>query len=71
MTDVSTTGKWQLMRQFDRILMQQAMQAQNSSIAVSVPLPAPVYRELIKQAQASGQSVVGLMAAILTRAAGQ
>jgi len=74
MPNVSPAQKWQLMRRFDRVLMEQiaahAMPS-NSSIIASVPLPPKVYRNLSKQAEASGQTTADFMASVLTSAARQ
>jgi hypothetical protein len=61
------------MRQFDTILQQQLagnMLSPGSLIVASVPLPPAVYRELRSQAVSAGQTASQLMAAILSRAAG-
>jgi len=74
MTNANAAEKWQLMRQFDRALMQQVADntmPQGSLIIANVPLPPAVFQILSSQAQASGQTTVELMAAILSRAAGQ
>jgi hypothetical protein len=70
----SPPKKWRLMRQFDRVLMQQLAATtlpQGSLIIANVPLPPAVYQALRAQAKAAGQTAAELMAAILTRAAGQ
>jgi hypothetical protein len=61
------------MRQFDKILQQQLaanMMPSGSLIIANVPLPPAVYRELRSQAAAVNQTPAQLMAAILSRAAG-
>ena len=61
------------MRQFDTILQQQLaanMMPLGSLVIANVPLPPAVYRTLRAQAAASGQAPAQLMAAILSRAAG-
>src|SRR3954462_3429315 len=66
--------KWQLLRQFDRVLMQQlaaTAMPPASLIIANVPLPPAVYQNLSGQAEAQGQTAADLMAAILTRAARQ
>jgi hypothetical protein len=71
--NVATADKWHLMRQFDRVLMEQlaanAMPA-GSSVIANVPLSATVYRDLSQQAKISGHSPSEFMATILTTAAG-
>jgi hypothetical protein len=70
---LTASEKWQRMRQFDTILQQQLasnMLAPGSLIVASVPLPPAVYRELRTQAASAGQTASQLMAAILSRAAG-
>jgi len=72
--DASPAEKWQLMRQFDRGLMQQlaaTAMPPGSLIIANVPLPPAVYRNLSGQAEAQGQTATDFMAAILARAAGQ
>jgi hypothetical protein len=73
MPNASTAEKWQLMRQFDRVLMQQLASAmpQGSLIIANVPLQPVIYETLSSRARAAGQTTVDLMAAILSRAAGQ
>src|SRR5215510_4327623 len=71
--NLTASEKWQRMRQFDAILQQQlaaSMLSPGSLIVASVPLPPAVYRELRAQAASAGQTVSQLMAAILSRAAG-
>jgi len=61
------------MRQFETILQRQLaanILAPGTLIIANVPLPPSVYRELRAQAAKSGQSPAQLMAAILSRAAG-
>jgi hypothetical protein len=70
----SPAEKWELMRQFDRVLMQQlavTAMPQGSLIIANIPLPPAVYQNLTSQAEARGQPAADFMAAILTRAAGQ
>jgi hypothetical protein len=72
--DASPVQKWQLVRQFDRVLMQQVAAAampQGAMVIANIPLAPTVYQKLTGQAQASGQTTTDLMAAILARAAGQ
>ena len=72
--DASPAEKWELMRQFDRGLMQQlaaTAMPQGSLIIANVPLPPAVYQNLSNQAETRGQTAADFMAAILTRAAGQ
>jgi len=70
---LTASEKWQRMRQFDAILQQQLaanMLPPGSFIVATVPLPPAVYRELRAQAASAGQTGSQLMAAILSRAAG-
>jgi len=70
----SPAERWQLMRQFDRVLMQQlaaTAMPPGSLIIANVPLPPAVYQNLSGQAEAQGQTAADFMAAILTRAAGR
>jgi len=70
---LTAAEKWQRMRQFDTILQQQlaaGMLSPGSLIVASIPLPPAVYRELRAQATSAGQTASQLMAAILSRAAG-
>jgi len=70
---LSAPEKWRRMRQFDKILQQQLaanMMPSGSLIIANVPLPPAVYRELRSQAAAVNQTPAQLMAAILSRAAG-
>ena len=63
-----------LIRQFDRVLMQQlaaSTMPQGSVIISTVPLPPAVYKALSSQAATGGQTTADFMATILTRAAGQ
>ena len=72
--DAAPAEKWGLMRQFDRVLMQQlaaTAMPQGSLIIANVPLPPAIYENLSGQAKARGQTTADFMAAILTRAAGQ
>ena len=72
--DASPAEKWPLMRQFDRVLMQQLAASAmplGSLIIANVPLPPAIYQNLSGQAEAHGQTTADFMAAILTRAAGQ
>jgi len=70
----SPAERWQLMRQFDRVLMQQlaaTAMPPGSLIIANVPLPPAVYQNLSGQAEAQGQTAADFMAAILPRAAGR
>jgi len=70
----SQAEKWQLLRQFDRVLMQQlaaTAMPPGSLIIANVPLPPAVYQNLSGQAEAQGQTARDFMAAILTRAVRQ
>jgi len=72
--NISATKRWQRIRAFDRVLMQQVAadtMPQGSSIIANVPLPPAVYQTLSNQAKASGQKTMDFFAAILTNAAGQ
>ena len=74
MTTRSTQEKWQLMRQFDRVLMQQlsaTAMPQGSLIVVNVPLAPVIYETLSIQAKASGQQTTDFIAGVLARAARQ
>jgi hypothetical protein len=74
MTNLSTSEKWQRMREFDAILQRQLAantMPPGSLIVANVPLPPLVYRELRSQAAAVNQTPAQLMAAILARAAGR
>jgi hypothetical protein len=73
MANLSAAEKWRLMRQFDSVLQQQLAAntlAPGTLIIANVPLPPPVYRELQSQAAMAGKTPAQLMAAILSRAAG-
>lgn len=70
---LTTSEKWRRIRQFDTILQQQLAAntlAPGTLIIANVPLPPAVYRELRSQAAKVDQSPAQLMAAILSRAAG-
>ena len=72
-TGLSASEKWQRLRQFDNVLQQQLvanMRAPGTLIIANVPLAPAVYRELRSQAAKGNLSPAQLMAAILTRAAG-
>jgi hypothetical protein len=74
MTNISAVEKWHLIRRFDRVLIQQISantMSPETLIIANVPLPPAVYHQLSDQARASGQRTADLMAAILTKAAGQ
>ena len=71
--NLTPSEKWQRMKQFDTILQQQLAADRlppGSLIVASVPLPPAVYRELRAQATSAGKTTSQLMAAILSRAAG-
>jgi hypothetical protein len=73
MADLTVSERWRRMRQFDTILQQQLaanMMPPGSLVIANVPLAPAVYRTLRAQAAASGQAPAQLMAAILSRAAG-
>ncbi len=73
LANLTASEKWRRMRQFDTILQQQLaanMMPPGSLVIANVPLPPAVYRTLRAQAAASGQAPAQLMAAILSRAAG-
>jgi hypothetical protein len=73
MANLTASEKWRRMRQFDTILQQQLaanMMPPGSVVIANVPLPPAVYRELRSQAASAGQTPAQLMAAILSRAAG-
>ena len=73
MASLTASEKWSRMRQFDTILQQQLAAntlAPGTLIIANVPLPPAVYRELRSQAATVDQSPAQLMAAILSRAAG-
>jgi len=70
---LTAAEKWSRIRQFDNILQQQLAAntlAPGTLIIANVPLPPAVYRELRSQAAKVDQSPAQLMAAILSRAAG-
>jgi hypothetical protein len=72
-TSLTASEKWRRIRQFDTILQQQLAAntlAPGTLIVANVPLPPAVYRELRSQAAKVDQSPAQLMAAILSRAAG-
>ena len=72
-TSWTASEKWRRMRQFDASLQQQLAAirpAPGTLIIANVPLPPAVYRELRSQAAKANQSPAQLMAAILSRAAG-
>ena len=70
---LTASEKWRRMRQFDVILQQQIAAntlAPGTLIVANVPLPPAVYRELRSQAVSVDKTPAQLMAAILSRAAG-
>jgi hypothetical protein len=70
---LTASEKWQRMHQFDTVLQQQLTAntlAPGTLIIANVPLSPAVYRELRSQAAKVDQSPAQLMAAILSRAAG-
>jgi hypothetical protein len=70
---LTASEKWRRMRQFDTILQQQLAAntlAPGTLIIANVPLPPAVYRELRSQAAKVDKTPAQLMAAILSRAAG-
>jgi hypothetical protein len=70
---LTASEKWHRMRQFDTILQQQLAAntlAPGTLIIANVPLPPAVYRELRSQAAKVDKTPAQLMAAILSRAAG-
>ena len=70
---LTVSEKWRRIHQFDTILQQQLAAntlAPGTLIIANVPLPPAVYRELRSQAAKVDQSPAQLMAAILSRAAG-
>ncbi len=72
-TGLSASEKWRRIRQFDNVLQQQlaaTLVAPGTLIIANVPLPPAVYRELRNQAAKANLSPAQLMAAILSRAAG-
>ena len=73
MTRLTASEKWRRMRQFDAVLQQQIAAntlAPGTLIIANVPLPPAVYRELRSQAASVDKTPAQLMAAILSRAAG-
>ena len=73
MGSLTAAEKWRRIHQFDTILQQQLaanMLPPGTLIIANVPLPPAVYRELRSQAAKVDQSPAQLMAAILSRAAG-
>ncbi|MFZ0066697.1 MAG: hypothetical protein WAK90_11055 [Pseudolabrys sp.] len=73
LANLSASEKWRLMHQFDTILQQQLAAntlAPGTLIIANVPLPPAVYRELRSQAAKVDQTPAQLIAAILSRAAG-
>jgi hypothetical protein len=73
MASLTASEKWRRMRQFDTVLQQQIAAntlAPGTLIIANVPLPPAVYRELRSQAAKVDKTPAQLMAAILSRAAG-
>ena len=73
MASLTASEKWRRMRQFDTVLQQQLAAntlAPGTLIIANVPLPPAVYRELRSQAARVDKTPAQLMAAILSRAAG-
>jgi hypothetical protein len=73
MASLTASEKWRRMRQFDTVLQQQIAAntlAPGTLIIANVPLPPAVYRELQSQAAKVDKTPAQLMAAILSRAAG-
>jgi hypothetical protein len=73
MPGLTAAEKWHQMRQFDTVLQQQLTAntlAPGTLIIANVPLPPAVYRELRSQAAKADKTPAQLMAAILSRAAG-
>jgi hypothetical protein len=73
MGSLTASEKLRRIQQFDTILQQQLaahMLPPGTLIIANVPLPPAVYRELRSQAAKNDQSPAQLMAAILSRAAG-
>ena len=73
MASLTASEKWRRMRQFDTVLQQQLAVntlAPGTLIIANVPLPPAVYRELRSQAAKVDKTPAQLMAAILSRAAG-
>ena len=70
---LTAAEKWRQMHQFDTVLQQQLTAntlAPGTLIIANVPLPPAVYRELRSQAAKVDKTPAQLMAAILSRAAG-
>jgi hypothetical protein len=73
MPGLTAAEKWRQMHQFDTVLQQQLTAntlAPGTLIIANVPLPPAVYRELRSQAAKVDKTPAQLMAAILSRAAG-
>jgi hypothetical protein len=73
MTNLTASEKWRRIRQFDAIVQQQLaanVMPPGSLVIANVPLAPAVYRTLRAQAAKAGQTPAQLMAAILSRAAG-
>jgi hypothetical protein len=73
MPGLTAAEKWRRMHQFDTVLQQQLTAntlAPGTLIIANVPLPPAVYRELRSQAAKVDKTPAQLMAAILSRAAG-
>ncbi|MGB8187424.1 MAG: hypothetical protein WCF37_20595 [Pseudolabrys sp.] len=73
MPGLTASEKWSRMRQFETVLQQQLAAntlAPGTLIIANVPLPPAVYRELRSQAAKVDKTPAQLMAAILSRAAG-
>jgi len=71
--NLTSSEKWDRMRQFDTILQRQLavdILPAGTLIIANIPLPPAVYRELRSQAAKVNQKPGQFMAAILTRAAG-
>jgi hypothetical protein len=71
--NLTSSEKWDRMRQFDTILQRQLaadILPPGTLIIANIPLPPAVYRELRNQAAKVGQKPAQFMGAILTRAAG-
>jgi hypothetical protein len=72
-SNLTASEKWRRIHQFDAILQQQLaanMLPPGTLIVANVPLPPAVYHQLRSQAAKVDQSPAQLMAAILSRAAG-
>ncbi len=72
-SNLTASEKWRRIHQFDGILQQQLaanMLPPGTLVVANVPLPPAVYRLLRSQAAKVDQSPAQLMAAILSRAAG-